>query len=193
MTRWRARGARFPRFPKYRPPKIPKTPKPPSFRAPRFSTSYRVPLRPLNHCLGCDYTWYPRGKNLSISCPKCKGGNVEIPPPPPFPTKLVLGLLGIGLFAWLVLSIATRSRSPARQVAPSAAISEEVPAEVPQDLLRVTRRCTVWREVDGASIAVRKSVPGEYVQRTGEDERAWRITENGTAAYFNKRCAERLE
>jgi predicted RNA-binding Zn-ribbon protein involved in translation (DUF1610 family) len=29
------------------------------------------PLRPQNVCKECNYTWYPRGKNVSLQCPNC--------------------------------------------------------------------------------------------------------------------------
>jgi hypothetical protein len=35
--------------------------------------------RPLNACRRCGYTWYPRGKNVSYSCPRCGSGEVELP------------------------------------------------------------------------------------------------------------------
>ena len=38
----------------------------------------RVPIRPLNRCQSCHYTWHPRGKNLSHVCPRCGSGAVEI-------------------------------------------------------------------------------------------------------------------
>ena len=31
--------------------------------------------RPQNVCHSCGYTWYPRGKNVSLKCPSC--GNYE--------------------------------------------------------------------------------------------------------------------
>ena len=32
--------------------------------------------RPLNYCLSCPNTWYPRGRDLSSCCPKCKSERV---------------------------------------------------------------------------------------------------------------------
>lgn len=32
--------------------------------------------RPLNYCYECPNTWYPRGKDLSERCPKCKSEKV---------------------------------------------------------------------------------------------------------------------
>jgi hypothetical protein len=34
--------------------------------------------RPKNKCKDCGYTWYPRGKNLSRSCPECGSRNTTI-------------------------------------------------------------------------------------------------------------------
>lgn len=33
--------------------------------------------RPQNNCRSCGYTWYPRGKDLAIRCPKCGGVRVS--------------------------------------------------------------------------------------------------------------------
>lgn len=35
-------------------------------------------LRPKNVCNDCGNTWYPKGKDLSAVCPRCKNGNVRI-------------------------------------------------------------------------------------------------------------------
>ena len=34
--------------------------------------------RPLNCCRQCGYTWYPRGKNLSPSCPSCGSSATDL-------------------------------------------------------------------------------------------------------------------
>src|SRR4051812_17258562 len=33
-------------------------------------------LRPLNSCLSCNTSWYPRGKDISDQCPRCKSSRV---------------------------------------------------------------------------------------------------------------------
>lgn len=38
----------------------------------------RGTYRPHNTCKGCGYTWYPRGKDISQACPRCKGSNTDI-------------------------------------------------------------------------------------------------------------------
>ena len=41
-------------------------------------SNYKLPknIRPQNRCKMCGYSWVPRGKNLSLSCPKCNDSNV---------------------------------------------------------------------------------------------------------------------
>ncbi|MGI4982559.1 MAG: hypothetical protein ACRYGL_04360 [Janthinobacterium lividum] len=34
-------------------------------------------LRPQNRCVACGYTWFPRGKSLSMRCPRCSGEDIE--------------------------------------------------------------------------------------------------------------------
>ncbi len=34
--------------------------------------------RPQNACRRCHYTWYPRGKQISYSCPRCGSRDVEL-------------------------------------------------------------------------------------------------------------------
>ena len=34
-------------------------------------------LRTQNTCLECDYTWFPRGKELSHKCPRCGSENID--------------------------------------------------------------------------------------------------------------------
>lgn len=34
--------------------------------------------RPLNECYSCGKTWYPRGQDISDSCPRCKSKNVSL-------------------------------------------------------------------------------------------------------------------
>lgn len=45
--------------------------------------------RSQNKCRTCKYTWYPKGKNLSLKCPGCGGSDV--------------GYAGMGLFGQLGL------------------------------------------------------------------------------------------
>jgi hypothetical protein len=44
------------------------------FRIPRRRSPFQVPRgtkRPQNVCKQCRYSWYPRGKSLSLKCPRC--------------------------------------------------------------------------------------------------------------------------
>jgi len=37
-----------------------------------------MPRRPLNKCKDCDYTWNPRGNEVSKESPRCEWYNIEI-------------------------------------------------------------------------------------------------------------------
>src|ERR1700733_10023683 len=37
-----------------------------------------MPFRPENICRSCDYTWSPRGHNISRRCPHCGSSAVEV-------------------------------------------------------------------------------------------------------------------
>jgi hypothetical protein len=39
--------------------------------------SSRWTMRPRNGCRDCGHTWFPRGANLSVTCPRCGGGRTE--------------------------------------------------------------------------------------------------------------------
>jgi hypothetical protein len=36
----------------------------------------RPTKRPSNRCRACNYTWFPRGKSVSLRCPRCGKSNV---------------------------------------------------------------------------------------------------------------------
>jgi hypothetical protein len=38
----------------------------------------QTPMRPLNQCHDCGYTWYPRGKDVSHRCPRCSSTDTGI-------------------------------------------------------------------------------------------------------------------
>ncbi|HJZ54324.1 MAG TPA: hypothetical protein VKE74_05175, partial [Gemmataceae bacterium] len=61
-------------------------------------------IRPQNACRKCGYTWYPRGKNVSIQCPRCRSSSVEVVVAPTPSVLLVFIVLGIGA-ALLVLVV----------------------------------------------------------------------------------------
>lgn len=53
----------------------------------------RPTLRSQNRCSACGYTWFPRGKGVSLSCPGCGSRNVGAPRSSGIAGKLVLGFL----------------------------------------------------------------------------------------------------
>jgi hypothetical protein len=55
--------------------------------------------RTQNVCKDCGYTWYPRGKNLSLQCPKCAGGNIA------YASCLSSGCLQVFAVALAVLAV----------------------------------------------------------------------------------------
>ena len=57
------------------------------------------PLREKNECGSCGYTWFPRGKNISSNCPKCKSEKVRSYGP---------GIISILVFLFIVF-IVTRN------------------------------------------------------------------------------------
>lgn len=200
VTRWKSYRPRFPRVrssfraPKaYRPPKLPKVP---VFRPRRFLSMPRGPRRPLNACSACSYTWYPRGKDLSAVCPRCKNSAVFIQPPPPFNLGAFLVACALSLLPCGLL-LAPTCHSSRHEAQRHEALVETTPSPASDERsvrrLQVVRRCTVWKEVGGNSVVVRKAVAGEVFELVGDGESVWRINEEGGKAYFNKRCAVLLE
>ena len=55
-------------------------------------STVRKTLRRQNECKSCGYTWYPRGKDISLKCPKCRSGSV--------------GFSGLGIIGSIVFLIA---------------------------------------------------------------------------------------
>jgi hypothetical protein len=196
-----------PRMPKafkmpkaYKAPRMPKAfkmPKVVEVRPTRFRAFLRGPLRPLNECSTCAYTWYPRGKNLSAVCPSCKSRSVFIRPSPSFNLGLFLAVVVLPLAVPFGLVLAAKCQSSSRD-APSrlpiveSAPLQEVEANLPRRL-QVIRRCTVWREASGGSVVIRKASAGEVLELVGDETSVWTFREDGTTAYFNKRCAVLLE
>ncbi len=52
--------------------------------------------RPQNSCGQCGYTWYPRGSNRSLKCPKCGKGDVKIVGSGILGAVLLVGILALG-------------------------------------------------------------------------------------------------
>jgi hypothetical protein len=61
-------------------------------------------MRPLNECKRCNYTWHPRGKNLSLRCPNCGSRDVAISPIP------VVGVLAVGGIVLLLAALGSGNR-----------------------------------------------------------------------------------
>lgn len=55
--------------------------------------------RPQNGCSACGYTWYPRGKDLSISCPNCSSRDVYL-----WPGAGGCGWICIGILVLLLMT-----------------------------------------------------------------------------------------
>jgi hypothetical protein len=56
--------------------------------------------RSQNRCRDCNYTWYPKGKSLSIKCPNCGGRSVTFVISPI--VYLVIGLVGLMIVSWVI-------------------------------------------------------------------------------------------
>lgn len=76
-------------------------------------------LRPQNRCSQCGYTWHPRGKNLSLRCPKC--GHKDV--------KIVSGTAAtaIGLLGWFIFAYFDKSPAPPALVPAPVIIESQVP------------------------------------------------------------------
>jgi hypothetical protein len=63
-------------------------------------------LRPLNTCLLCQNTWYPRGDDLSSRCPHCGSEHVKVAPPPPgFPWWMPQSGSFGGCISWVFIVV----------------------------------------------------------------------------------------
>lgn len=97
---------------------------------PRWGITYR----PQNQCDVCNYTWHPRGKNVSLRCPACGARSVSIPARPSVDTKgcgivaaAVLGIpFGICILSNVVSSLASHGRGALILLAIGGAIAGEV-------------------------------------------------------------------
>lgn len=79
--------------------------------------------RPQNKCKSCGYTWYPRGKHLSLKCPSCGGKEVS--------TVGTGGvLLALGILAAIFFSNNSKHADTAPQpTTPSIASEATVPTD----------------------------------------------------------------
>jgi hypothetical protein len=85
-------------------------------------------LRPKNVCNDCGNTWYPKGKDLSSVCPRCKNGNVRISRE---------GLIGPALIAFFLIysGIADFFKKPDESVqSPTETVSSSITNNGSNDL-----------------------------------------------------------
>lgn len=80
--------------------------------------------RSQNKCKKCGYTWYPRGKNISLKCPNC--GSSEVSIVGPGCGTFILGAIAVGYF---MLSGKHDSNSP--QISISAKTTTEKTSNIP--------------------------------------------------------------
>jgi hypothetical protein len=70
-----------------------------------------MPLRAQNRCLACNYTWHPRGKNLSLRCPACGSRQVTYAPGAAIGAAIGSGLVALcclGVCVWALPRTATK-------------------------------------------------------------------------------------
>lgn len=101
--------------------------------------------RSQNKCRDCKYTWYPKGKNLSLKCPGCGGTNVGYAGMGLF-GQMGLGALVIGGF--MIFSGGEKSvSSPSRDVKTPSGLSTSNP---PVSASSITPPAPPNREVERA-------------------------------------------
>lgn len=122
--------------------------------------------RSQNKCRTCKYTWYPKGKNLSLKCPGCGGSDVGYAGMGLF-GQLGLGALVIGGF--LVFSGGEKSvPPPGRDVnassglAPSTRLVPPTPQTSPTPLNREIQRAP---NLTLGPVEYRNPVAGVVVQQ----------------------------
>lgn len=82
--------------------------------------------RSQNKCRNCKYTWYPKGKNLSLKCPNCGGTEVG------YAGTGLLGQLGLGALiigAFMIFSGGEKTPlSPSREVLTPSELATSSPS-----------------------------------------------------------------
>jgi len=83
-------------------------------------------LRPQNRCSKCGYTWHPRGKNLSLKCPKC--GHKDV--------KVVSGTAAaaIGLLGWFIFGAIEKSPTPPALMTAPVVVESQAPVNPADDI-----------------------------------------------------------
>jgi len=78
--------------------------------------------RPLNKCLDCNHTWYPKGRDLAVKCTVCKSVNVEYAESGGLLEKLV----GWAIILFVVVLIfASGGKSPVQSTVNDGARTEQ--------------------------------------------------------------------
>jgi uncharacterized protein YecT (DUF1311 family) len=96
-------------------------------------------LRPQNQCNACSYTWFPRGKHLSLRCPGCGSRDIETVRPPvrsssgcgPVVLVAILIVLAIG---WAASRSGGGMSSPSPASEPAAASAGDASSAAQQQL-----------------------------------------------------------
>lgn len=62
--------------------------------------------RPQNTCHSCGYTWYPRGKDVSLRCPNCGSYETGIDFSGLIGFLLLIGLcVGLAYYPWVLFAV----------------------------------------------------------------------------------------
>jgi|APGre2960657404_1045060.scaffolds.fasta_scaffold96748_2 hypothetical protein len=62
--------------------------------------------RPQNTCHSCGYTWYPRGKDVSLICPNCGSYETGIDFSGLIGFLLLIGLcVGLAYYSWVLFAV----------------------------------------------------------------------------------------
>ena len=88
----------------------------------------RTTKRPLNQCLSCNHTWYPRGSDVSRNCPNCKGKRVKAVYPS---VGGALGALGILVGVTFLVLVAIAPGDPDSEERALFASSDRTPRPLP--------------------------------------------------------------
>ncbi|AXV74734.1 hypothetical protein CJO75_17340 (plasmid) [Ralstonia solanacearum] len=107
--------------------------------------------RPQNVCENCRYTWYPRGKAISLKCPKCGSGQVKI-----VQTRITGGGLLVGIALVLgAITLFGRHDKPVTEEPHTTPSTPEI--ATPQGAATVTPQTT-------------QSAPSAVIQISGSSE-----------------------
>lgn len=141
-------------------------------------------LNPKNKCSACSYTWYPRGKALSLRCPSCDSTDVKI-------VRMEargIGGVGIAIAALVVFAIFKNSDK------------EEVSTELPrtEQLISVEQSPAAPAPASSEPIQATRATTGSEAQQevTSQRSEAVEHTQNpldacaDVAAKAKEECAQ---